>query len=929
PAPTNADEDGSGDVSVGDTLTYTITATNDGTANLTNVVVSDPLLSNLGGTQPCALVAPAGTCTLTGDYVVTSADVTAGSILNTGTANSDQTDPVTDDETVPVPTPSLAVNKPAPTNADEDGSGDVSVGDTLTYTITATNDGTANLTNVVVSDPMITPTGGTTPCALASTETCTLIGTYVVTSADVAAGQIDNTGTADSDQTDPVTDEETVPVPTPSLNITKSNVSDDADGSGDVSIGDTITYTFSVENTGGANLTNVTVNDDKLGAATLSDVAGDGVGFLAAGDTETATLTYVIVAGDLGSSITNIATADSTQTDPDTDTNTVVVPYLDLKITKTFNPDLVLQGEVGNFTIEVTNIGTAVAQVVNVTDTVDELLAVSGVSYMLSPSYPNAVTGACDASLELGEWTQNIDCTFDTIQPGQSVTVTVTYTALPGLEVTPAEQTKDGWTEFYFVFKHQDGTTEILQSTTRGTGHKNDFYFENGGFNLHLSCSDQFTGGWGDTDGPSESANPDWQVAFFSIIRYKKGAEFKTCGDQVLPLQIDNEATVTSITPEFNPDNNIDDASVDLLPGGPLDEGVLTVVKSADEDSATVGDTITYSFDVGYLPGQDGYPATNIAVVDPNCDVEFSAGDSDQDGRLDGGETWHYTCAYVVPPDAVDPIVNTVTVTGTDLQGDPVTSASDSYEVEFIPTPTGDLQVTKSANVSSAWMGDLVTYSFDVTYTPPSGSGAANSVMVDDAKCDAPPTFINGDDNDNNMVDSGETWNYTCNYTVPNDAGTPTASVTGNDVSGTKDDWREFEFVFMHTDGTYTTVTGSNRIGSLGYTGKKNDAYLPDAGGPYAMDPTGLRLHVSCSDSFEDGWGSVLGPDPSTDHEWRIASYAILKYQDGKVKQTCIDSPVPSANEIVNTVTVTAVDAYGPLTASAQHTMGLFAPSQP
>ena len=87
-------------------------------------------------------------------------------------------------------------------NADEDGSGDVSVGDTLTYTITATNTGAANLTDVVVSDPLITPTGGTTPCGLlAPGETCTLVSTYVVTAADVTAGQIDNTGTADSDQT--------------------------------------------------------------------------------------------------------------------------------------------------------------------------------------------------------------------------------------------------------------------------------------------------------------------------------------------------------------------------------------------------------------------------------------------------------------------------------------------------------------------------------------------------------------------------------------------------------------------------------------------------------------------------------------------------------------------------------------------------------
>jgi hypothetical protein len=77
---------------------------------------------------------------------------------------------VTDPETVPVPTPSLGIDKPAPSNADEDGSLDVSVGDTLTYTITATNIGTANLTNVTVSDPKITPSSNS--CALlAPTET--------------------------------------------------------------------------------------------------------------------------------------------------------------------------------------------------------------------------------------------------------------------------------------------------------------------------------------------------------------------------------------------------------------------------------------------------------------------------------------------------------------------------------------------------------------------------------------------------------------------------------------------------------------------------------------------------------------------------------------------------------------------------------------
>ena len=165
-APLNADEDGSGDVSVGDTLTYTITATNGGGSNLTNVVVTDDLITPTGGTTPCALVAPAGTCTLIGIHVVTAGEVAIGIVTNAATADSDQTPAVTDTVAVPAPIPAVEIVKPAPTNGDEDGSGDVSVGDTLTYTITATNIGGANLTNVVVTDDLITPTGGTAPCAL-------------------------------------------------------------------------------------------------------------------------------------------------------------------------------------------------------------------------------------------------------------------------------------------------------------------------------------------------------------------------------------------------------------------------------------------------------------------------------------------------------------------------------------------------------------------------------------------------------------------------------------------------------------------------------------------------------------------------------------------------------------------------------------------
>ncbi|WP_170849246.1 DUF7507 domain-containing protein, partial [Lysobacter enzymogenes] len=195
----NADEDGSGSITVNDTLSYRIRVTNTGNVTLTDVVVTDDKITP--NTITCATLAPGATCDLVGTFKVQQSDVNAGSIVNKATVststpnvcpagsadakcNPTVTTPVTQ-------SPNLSSTKALSGNADEDGNGAVSVGDTLTYTITATNTGNVTLADVVVSDAKIAPSSIT--CAsVAPGASCILSGTYKVTQADADAGKVVN-----------------------------------------------------------------------------------------------------------------------------------------------------------------------------------------------------------------------------------------------------------------------------------------------------------------------------------------------------------------------------------------------------------------------------------------------------------------------------------------------------------------------------------------------------------------------------------------------------------------------------------------------------------------------------------------------------------------------------------------------------------------
>ncbi|TFH10848.1 MAG: DUF11 domain-containing protein, partial [Candidatus Atribacteria bacterium] len=193
------------------------------------------------------------------------------------------------------------------------------VGDKITYIFAVTNTGNVTLTNVTVTDPKVTVTGGPlASLAAGAIDTTTFTASYVLTQNDIDAGFKDNTATAtgkDPDNNDvTTTDDETVTIDAaPAIAIEKT-------GQASATIGQLITYTITVTNTGNVTLHNVILSDAKLG------IANQNVGDIAVGGSVTITPTYTVVQNDFPGPLLNTATAVSDETPSVEGSHSVDIP---------------------------------------------------------------------------------------------------------------------------------------------------------------------------------------------------------------------------------------------------------------------------------------------------------------------------------------------------------------------------------------------------------------------------------------------------------------------------------------------------------------------------------------------------------------------------------------------------------------------------
>ncbi len=308
---------------LGETISYVITVKNDGNLTLTDVTVEDALTGNAGeNAWTIETLAPGEEKTFKPSYVVTEEDVLAGKVINnvTGTAkdptNPDEPKtPVTPgkkEDLVETPNPGLTVIKTS------DKTGEVKLGDKITYTITVTNNGNVTISGVKLEDSLAGDDW--TLGNIKPGKTVTKEATYTVTEKDIIAGKVENhaTATGKDPSGNEVTDEGEKTVTTepskPHITVTKETTSTPKNGE-TYALGEKITYKITAKNTGNLTLKDVVVSDELTG--NTGDKAFKIDGEFKPGDKKTFETSYTVTEADLGKTVVNVATATGTTPDPD------------------------------------------------------------------------------------------------------------------------------------------------------------------------------------------------------------------------------------------------------------------------------------------------------------------------------------------------------------------------------------------------------------------------------------------------------------------------------------------------------------------------------------------------------------------------------------------------------------------------------------
>jgi len=195
----------------------------------------------------------------------------------------------------------------------------------------------------------------------------------------------------------------------------------------------------------------------------------------------------------------------------------------------------------------------------------------------------------------------------------------------------------------------------------------------------------------------------------------------------------------------------------------------LTITKVPDKTSASLGDTITYTY---VITNTTNNVTDNLTLTDSKLGSITLSRTS-----LNPGENVTANATHtVVVSDFPGPITNTATITGKDVHGNTLT-ANASASVTLIPYKA-TLTIVKTADKGWASPNEVITYTYTINNT---GEVTINNLALTDSKLGTislPSTTLN----------PGQGFTVTANYTVTiSDLPGPitnTATIQGKDPAG-------------------------------------------------------------------------------------------------------------------------------------------------
>ena len=731
----------------GDTIRYTFVVTNSGNVTLTTVGITDRLA---GVSAPViawpgmsGVLEPGQTATGTASYRLTQADIDAGHVVNsaysTGTPPTGPPVDSPDDGTdTPLPHgPALRTVKTADASAVQSPA---QVGDTITYTFEVTNTGNVTMTGVTITDrlpgvstPVITWPGA--PGVLQAGQSATGTSTYQLTQADIDAGQVSNaafaTGTPPSgppvDSPDGVTD---TPLPQgPAITLDKT--ADPSSVQSPAAVGDTVTYSFVITNTGNVTLTDVTLTDP-LPGLTAPVIAWPGApGMLNPGQVATATATYQLAQADIDSGhVANTATTGGTPPSGGrvTTNDSADVPLVegpDITIVKAADDSAVQTppraGDIVTYTFTVTNTGNVLLTGVTVTDPLPGLstpvITWPGVPGELAPgrvAIGTATYALTQADIDTGQ-VANTASTEGRSPTGSTVTdqdsEDVPLTAAPAIEIV---KTAD--------------SSAVQTPAAAGDMITFGFVVTNTGnvTMTNVTITDRLAGvsapvvAWPGTPGVLEPRQTATGTATYQVTQADVDAG-----------HVANAAFSTGTPPTGPPVDSPDDTTDTPLPPGPA----IAIVKTADvsgvQPFAQVNNTVLYRFTV---TNTGNVTLTDVTITDPLPGMSaITIVWPGPDGVLQPGQVATATATYELTQADLDAgqVANTATTEGTPPTGTPVTD-QDTAIVTIPPDPR--IIVDKASDASQLSsppvVGDTITYLFAITNT---GNVTLTGVTITDS----------------------------------------------------------------------------------------------------------------------------------------------------------------------------------------------------